>query len=170
MTKAIKFLDKTEIKVLELCETNKISISGVKYSRGHDADAMEANVKVGNSIKGYVYDDSWGGDLEFGGKEINRFTDKLNDVISKAPKYTFLGTEMEYCSDTVVSLLIKDAEFKKDCKKKIVVLCRKSTKDNARVDTFEYNVKYQPKFDKNVLVDMKKEGYVEYEIVNKRYI
>jgi len=45
----VSFLEGTDKEVLQLCKAYKLSVSSVKYSRGHDADCMEANLK--NRIK-----------------------------------------------------------------------------------------------------------------------
>lgn len=171
MIKEISFLSPEDKKVLELCREAKLSVSGVKYSRGHDGDCMEANLKVGSRIKGHVWDDSWGGDFDYQGAEVGQFLTRLEEVIAKAPTYKFRDMEMTYNADIVVDLLVKQAEDMKSCKKKIIVSgCKIPVEENGLVQSFQYNVAYDPKHDGKIKQDMINEGFVQYEIINKRFI
>ena len=175
--KVVSFEDKTDKIVLALCNEAKLSVSSVKYHGGHDGDGLNCNLKIGSKIVGTCYDDSYGGGFDTRDKsatvKVEPFDKAVQGIMAKAPKYTSksLGIKnMSYSYDMVIDTMIKDFDIRKDCKNKTLVMATKIVDENARVDTFTFNIAYNgsEKLDNHVAAQMQKDGYVQYEIVNKR--
>jgi len=177
--KEVSFEDKLDRQVLGMCNEANLSVSSVKYHRGHDADAMDCNLKIGSKIVGYCIDDSWGGGFDIQDKsatvKVEPFNKAIQGIMAKAPKYTSksLGIEnMSYSYDMVLETMIRNADIVKDCKKKVLVKATKIVSDNARVDTFTFNIPFNGTESQTLQVAkaMEKDGYVQFEIVNKRLV
>jgi hypothetical protein len=177
--KEVSFEDTLDKEVLQLCKDRNLSVSSVKYSRGHDGDCMNCNLKIGSKIVGTAWDDSWNGGLDVRDKSasvrVQGFNEQIQEIMSIAPKYTSksLGIEnMSYSYDMIIDTMVKEFEVLKDCKKKCLVMGTKIEADNARVDTFTFNVPFDntPKQTEQIKSQMAKDGYVTIEIVNKRFV
>ena len=177
--KKVSFEDEFDKQVLQLCKDRNLSVSGVKHFNGHDGQGMECNLKIGTKIVATAYDNGWGGGLEIRDKsqtvKQDDFNKHIQDIMTIAPKYTSksLGIEnLSYSYDMVVDTMVKDFEFRKDCKKKCLVMATKIEADNARVDTFTFNVAFdgtQAQQDQ-IKKQMANDGYVTIEIVNNRFV
>ena len=177
--KEVSFEDKLDREVLGLCVEANLSVSSVVYHRGHDADGLNCNLKIGKKIVGTLYDDSWGGGFMTRDKsatvKVEPFDKAVQGIMAKAPKYTSksLGIEnMSYSYDMIVDTMIKDFDIRKDCKKKVLVKATKVISDNARVDTFTFNIPFNGSEAQTLQVAtaMQKDGYAQFEIVNKRLV
>lgn len=163
------FLSKEDIEILELCKKEKLSVSKVQYSRGHDGDCMNADLKVGTKKTGFIFDDSWGGGYDYKGKDIYVFLEKLDKIISSLSSIKLNDEDIiPYTRDTIVYLLIEDFELRKLCKKKSVVLVK--DKENSIEKTFQYNAVFDVNMEKHIHNDMKQDKPFQYEIVNKRFL
>jgi len=176
--KKTSWITPLDLEIMKMFDAHKLSVSSVKYSRGHDADSMEANLKVGTKIVGTVWDDSWGGENQYDGKNVNEFLSLLDIIIKEAGPYTFLGSTTDHSYDTLMELLIAHTKNKRDCKNKTVILIGKTepTEDNNSLwgtKTYTYKTKYDPKQDTFLLNDFsheEKQGFNFIEILNQRYI
>jgi len=177
--KEVSFEDKIDKQVLGMCKEANLSVSSVKYHRGHDGDGLNCNLKIGNKIVGTLYDDSWGGGFVTRDKsatvKVEPFDKAIQDIMAKAPKYTSksLGIEnMSYSYDMIVNTMIKDFDIRKDCKKKVLVKATKIIDKNAKIDTFTFNIPFDGSEAQTLQVAkvMEKDGYVQFEIVNKRLV
>jgi len=116
MSKSIKktsFTKQRDLDVLKLCQERNLSVSSVKYSRGHDADCMECNLKVGKKIVGTAWDDSWGGYLDIKDKSatvsVAEFEKLVAEVVALSPSYTLTEDSdfvLNWCADSVIDVMI----------------------------------------------------------------
>jgi hypothetical protein len=175
--KEISFEDKIDKQVLQLCKNEKLSVSGVKYHRGHDGNGLTCNLKLKNKIVGTLLDDGWGGGFMINDKSqaisVTPFNKAIQRIMKKAPKYNSKSLDikdMSYSYDMVVDVLIKAFEIRKDCKKKILIKATKCNSENAVIDTYTFNTPYDDseKQTKQIALIMQEKGYVKFEIVNKR--
>ena len=174
----VSFENKDDKIVLGYCKEANLSVSSVKYSGGHDGDCINCNLKIGSKIVGTLWDDSWGGGFDTRDKsatvKVAPFDKAVQSIMKKAPLVSFdlFPKGMSYSYDMVVDTMIKDFDIRKDCKKKTLVMATKIVDKNARVDTFTFNVAYDGReaLDKHIATQMQKDGYVQYEIVNKRLV
>ncbi len=176
--KEIVFISERDLDICKAFDEEKLSVTSVKYSKGHDADCMKANLKIGSKIVGTVWDDSWGGDFEYDGKEVKKFEVALNRIIKKYPSFVYRNIVIEYDHDVLISLLIDYTKEKRDCKNKTLVRISKNPFDVNQnlafgIKSYSYPVQYSTLQEDNILNDFKeeeKEGFKYIEIVNKRYV
>jgi hypothetical protein len=177
--KSTKFEEQRDIDVLKLCQERKLSVSSVKYSRGHDGDCMNCNLKVGTKIVGTAWDDSWGGYLDIKDKSstvsVAEFEKLVAEVVALSPSYTLTDNSeftLDWCIDSVIDVMINHEVVRKDCAKKTVVMGTMIIDENARKDTFIYSVKYDQSANliKQIEKQMSDKGYVQYEILNDRLV
>jgi hypothetical protein len=174
--KEVSFEDKQLSIVLKMCKEANLSVSSVKYHEGHDGYGLTCNLKIGNKIVGTLYDDGWGGGFVTRDKsetvKVKPFDEAIQGIMAKAPKYKSesLGSELSYSYDMIVNTMVNDFNLRKDCKNKILVKATKIDDDNARVDTFTFNIPFDGTMSQTAQVakSMEKDGYVKFEIVNKR--
>ena len=79
---------------------------------------------------------------------------------------------MSYCDDSIVGLLVDNAQTEKMCKTKTVIIATKVESENARKDGFSYKMPFSGS-DKQIAfieADLIKDGYVTYEIINQRFV
>jgi hypothetical protein len=173
--KKVSFQDESDKIVLGYCNQAKLSVSGVKYGAGHDGSSMECNLKIGNRIVGILWDDSWGGGYNIQDKsatvKVNDFNNSINDIMTKAPKTSFdlFPEGMTYSYDMVVGTMIEDFNLRKDCKKKTII---KATKiDKGKVHELNLNCAYDgtEALDNHIENILSKDGFIEFEIINKRF-
>lgn len=178
MLKEVKYLEEQDQRAYDLFSRYNLSVSSVKYSRGHDGDCMNANLKIGSKIVGHVWDDSWGGGYDYQGEKVGEFLailDKISEELG--PRQSKFGGEYKIDHDILVYLLIKYTQEKRDTKKKTVVYLTKQ--DPAKTDRgierpaeYTYSIPFNeltmPQIMK-VFGDLEEKGYKYMEVVNKRF-
>jgi hypothetical protein len=94
------FTEQPELQMLELLNYAKLSVSSVKYFKGHDGDCMSCNVKLNNKIVGTCFDDSYGGEFIFEDKneniKVEQFTSILESIAENGPKSSFKNTSFTF--------------------------------------------------------------------------
>jgi len=175
--KEVKYLQPYEEEMLEKCKEAGLSVGSVSYGAGHDGPSVTYTLKIKSRIKGIAWDDSWGGGFDYQDKpngktgDIKQVLVIMDEIIEKSKPYSYSGMEMTWSYDTIVSLLGIQNEDMKICKKKTMIRTSKESNQSKYAATvFTYPMPYSEEHDEFIKKDLEKDGYLEYEIVNKRMI
>jgi len=175
--KEVKYLQPYEEEILEKCKEVSLSVGSVSYGAGHDGPSVTYTLKIKSRIKGIAWDDSWGGGFDYQDKpsgksgDIKLVLDIMDEIIKKSKPYTYSGMKMTWNYDTIVSLLGMQTEDMKICKKKTMIRTSKAKNQSQyTATTFTYPRPYSKEHEEFIKKDLQKDGYIEYEIVNKRMV
>jgi len=185
MIKETKFITENDLKILKLAKKAKLNVSSIKYSKGHDADCMSLNLKIGNKIKALVWDDSWGGGFEYqihkSQEDLDEVMNVINSIIKEVGTYTYRNLEIEYSADIIIDILIQNLNLEKKCKSKTIVQAiisdstelefDESNRHKLSLSSFTYNVPFGDKrlSEEKIKADFEKDNFTHFEIINKRF-
>lgn len=182
--KEISFLSKVDLFILNKSKNLNFEISSIKKENKLDEDILNMTIKLEGKIIGNVFQDR----VEYHCFEIKERTNEklieknLNLILEEIKKENLNKNNEDLLDiDYILSQMKNNFEFKKEVKNKTVVLAVKSysyeeflktdgTGPVPRIDTFFYKSKLSSNQYHLVKKEFEEEGYIEYEILDKRFI
>lgn len=136
------------------------SVKAIKFSRGHDGDAMQCDLYNGKKKIAEVWDDSWGGEYQYTWVDKNEKEPFLSYVksLGQVPNHTF-----SYDADIVVAELVdkvvaqKEEQNRKKKYKNCIVIGQKEKSGYAYYKLPRNIADYPIEVLQNIIKDIKKE-------------
>ena len=165
--------------VLDKARALGISASSVKRIGANSGNEMfTANLRIGSRVVGSVTSCNSGGEFKYEGDSVFDFLSIVETIREEFPYFHFFGREVERSEDTIVSLLVDEADWRKKCNGKTVVLLSRgepaATHGNRVVldDVAVYPLKYRPALRWKIVEAIERDNkgkYHTFEIVNERF-
>lgn len=141
----------------------KLEVKNVKTWTGVEGIGFQASLYADGKRIAVVTDDAWGGEYRYDVLNQDKFAE-VESYIKTLPNTEYHGISLEPSLDGVMDDLVNEYEenkqFKKLCKKKIVLITPDCNKGEYRL----VNVPPTP-----ALINQVKEKYPNAEIVNERF-
>jgi len=152
------------------------SVKGVKFMKGHDADAMSCTLYYKGKRVASVFDDSWGGQFQyeaFSQKQLKDHREKM-DLFGKFARQFKVPSEyqpkgMKYNVDIVVDILVNDFEETKQLKRRCKTKTLVSTPDCGEGQFYVYDIKWNIYNADQFVQHLDKRFPDGYTIINERF-